>query len=490
MSELLDKLRKSGTITSSGILSKSVYFSSKETITTSLPILNIAFSGKLDGGYTAGITILAGASKSFKSIMGLYAMQAYLEKYQDGIALFYDSEFGTPPEYMYSLGIDTDRVIHIPVTNIEELTFDMTKRLQDIQRGDKVFIFVDSLGNLASKREFENAVNENSAKDMSRAQTIKSFFRIVTPHITMKDIPCFVINHVYAEQGLFPRTIVSGGCLIPGTEVIMANGTLKKIEDIKVGDMVKTLYGDKKVYHTWTPKTLGNGHPKCFKLIFSDGYKVTCSETHKFMTPEGKWIEAKDITEGSYLRMPDNTKVMVVDITDVGNKDVYDISVKDAEHYILKNGLVSHNSGPMLSANTIFIITKSQEKSGTEIIGYNFNITIEKSRFVREKSKFSFTALYDTGIQKYSGLLDIALESGDVIKPSNGWYARVDTETGEVFGKLRLKDTYSDEFWEPILKSEHFTNFIKNRYMLCAKQMEQHEEEPKFETIEEHTFTE
>ena len=309
--------------------------------------------------------------------------------------------------------------------------------------------------------------------------------------LSVKDEHCFILeNGVVAHNSMYPKTIVSGGCLIPGTEVIMANGTLKKIEDIKVGDMVKTLYGDKKVYHTWTPKTLGNGHPRCFKLIFSDGYKVTCSETHKFMTPEGKWIEAKDITEGSYLRMPDNTKVMVVDITDVGNKDVYDISVKDVEHYILKNGLVSHNSGPMLSANTIFIITKSQEKSGTEIIGYNFNITIEKSRFVREKSKFSFTALYDTGIQKYSGLLDIALESGDVIKPSNGWYARVDTETGEVFGKLRLKDTYSDEFWEPILKSEHFTNFIKNRYMLCAKQMEQHEEEPKFETIEEHTFTE
>ena len=476
MSDLLDKLKKSGSITSSGILSKSVYFSSKESVTTSLPILNIAFSGKIDGGFSAGITILAGVSRVFKSLLGLYAMQAYLTKYQDGIALLYDSEFGTPPEYIHSLGIDTDRVIHIPVTNIEELTFDMTKRLQEIQRGDKVFIFVDSLGNLASKREFENAINENSAKDMSRAQTIKSFFRIITPHITMKDIPCFVINHVYSEQNsLYPKTIVSGGCLVAGTEVIMADGTLRKIEDIKQDEYVKTLYGDKRVYHVWDPKTLGNGHPRCLKLIFSDGFKVTCSETHKFMLPTGKWIEAKDTTEGSHLRTPDNGKVMVVDITDVGEKDVYDISVKDAEHYFLKNGLVSHNSGPMLSANTIFIITKSQEKAGTEVIGYNFNINIEKSRFVREKSKFSFTALYDTGIQKYSGLLDIALESGDVIKPSNGWYARVNTETGETSGKLRLKDTYTDEFWEPILKSEHFNEFIKNRYMLCAKQMEQHD---------------
>ena len=80
MSQLLDKLRKSGTITSSGILSKSVYFSSKETITTSLPILNIAFSGKLDGGYTAGITILAGVSKSFKCCKPDTILEVYIDE--------------------------------------------------------------------------------------------------------------------------------------------------------------------------------------------------------------------------------------------------------------------------------------------------------------------------------------------------------------------------------------------------------------------------
>ena len=468
MSALLDKLKKAGSVSASSILSKSVFFASKDMTKTDLPILNIALSGETFGGFTSGITLLAGASKCYKSMLCLYALKAYLNKYPEGIALFYDCEFGTPTAYMESMGIDTERVIHIPITNIEELTFDLTKRLEEIERGDKVFVLIDSIGNLASKREYENAINENSAKDMSRAQALKGFFRVITPHVTMKDIPLFGVAHVYQETGMFPKTIVSGGCVVAGTEVIMANGKLKKIEDITVGEMVKTLYGDKEVRHVWNPQTLADGTPECRKLIFSDGYKITCSMAHKFMLPNGEWIEAKNLEEGMSLRMPDKNKVQVVDITDVGRKEVYDISVKDAEHYFLKNGLVSHNSGLMLSANTIFIITKSQEKQGTDIVGYNFNITIEKSRFVREKSKFTFTVLYESGIQKYSGLLDLALESGDVIKPSNGWYQRVDMETGEVIEpKMRLKDIYTDEFWEPILKSKHFNDFVKNRYQLC-----------------------
>lgn len=220
------------------------------------------------------------------TILGLYAMQAYLEKYQDGIALFYDSEFGTPPEYMYSLGIDTDRVIHIPVTNIEELTFDMTKRLQDIQRGDKVFIFVDSLGNLASKREFENAVNENSAKDMSRAQTIKSFFRIVTPHITMKDIPCFIINHVYAEQG----------CLDGNTKIVTNKGLIK-ISDVKEGMLALTPNGYKEITDKIEPYRICTEDKEFYEIILDDGSTIKCTGNHEFLC-NGEWKRCDSLTVG------------------------------------------------------------------------------------------------------------------------------------------------------------------------------------------------
>ncbi len=89
---------------------------------------------------------------------------------------------------------------------------------------------------------------------------------------------------------------------------------------------------------------------------------------------------------------------------------------------------------------------------------------IEKSRYVREKSKIPITVSFDGGIQKYSGLLDIALEGNFVAKPSNGWYAKVDRETGEIMDKVRFGDTQTKEFWSDILTNESFKEYVRKRY--------------------------
>ena len=109
-----------------------------------------------------------------------------------------------------------------------------------------------------------------------------------------------------------------------------------------------------------------------------------------------------------------------------------------------------------------------QEKEGTEIVGYNFIINVEKSRYVKEKSKIPVSVSYEGGISRWSGLLDIALESGHVVKPSNGWYSRMDAD-GEIEDKkFRIKDTDTADFWIPILKQKSFTEFVKNKYQVSA----------------------
>lgn len=154
----------------------------------------------------------------------------------------------------------------------------------------------------------------------------------------------------------------------------------------------------------------------------------------------------------------------ITEIKAVGRRKVYDISVMDAEHYLLSNGVASHNTGGMYSANQVFIIGKAQEKDGSDLVGYNFTINIEKSRFVREKSKFPFLVTFDGGIQKYSGLMDIALEGKFVAKPKNGWYAIVNQETGELGTNKRMADTNNAEFWDPILKNQKFKEYVRNKY--------------------------
>ena len=332
---LLEKIKKNSTIKDSAILSKSKFFTDKDMVPTDVPMINVALSGKLDGGIIPGLTMWAGPSKHFKTAFSLLMAKAYMDKYKDAVLLFYDSEFGTPIKYFETFEIDMDRVLHTPLTDIEQLKFDIMQQLAEVNRGDKLIIVLDSIGNLASKKEVEDALEGKSVADMSRAKQVKSLFRMVTPHLNIKDISMVVVNHTYKEIGMFPKDIVGGGT-------------------------------------------------------------------------------------GSYY-----------------------------------------------SADNIYILGRQQDKEGTEIVGYHFIINVEKSRYVKEKSKIPISVSFDGGISKYSGLLDLAIESGHVVKPTNGWYAKVDQSTGEVGDKKRIADTSTPEFMEPILKDPKFKEFIKHKYEIA-----------------------
>jgi RecA/RadA recombinase len=329
---IMDKLKKNSRIKESAILNKSKLFTNQDMVPTEVPMINVALSGDPDGGLTSGLTVLAGPSKHFKTSFGLLMAAAYLKKHEDAIMLFYDSEFGSPQSYFESFGIDTSRVLHTPITDVEELKFDVVNQLEAIEKEDKVIIVIDSIGNLASKKELEDAKNEKSVADMSRAKALKGLFRMCTPYLSMRDIPMLAVNHTYQTMEMFSRAVVSGG------------------------------------------------------------------------------------------------------------------------------------TGIYYSADNIWIIGRQQEKEGKDIKGYNFIVNIEKSRFVKEKSKIPISVTWEGGIDRYTGLLDAALEGGFVVKPTMGWYSKVDVNTGEVSeDKLRAK-ALNGEFWEPILSNQKFKDFLKNKY--------------------------
>lgn len=337
---ILNKLQKSSKVDHTSVLSSSKFFSHTEKVPTPVPMINVALSGSLDGGLSSGMTVLAGPSKHFKTSFALLMASSYLKQYEDAALLFYDTEFGSPQAYFESFGIDTSRVVHTPVMNIEELKFDIMSQLEALERNDKVVIVIDSIGNIASKKEVEDAINEKSAADMTRAKALKGLFRMVTPYLRMKDIPLLAINHTYKEQSLFPKDIVSGG------------------------------------------------------------------------------------------------------------------------------------TGVMYSADNIWIIGRQQDKVGTEIQGYHFVIKIEKSRFVREGSKIPISVSWEGGIQKWSGLLDVALETGHVTKPKQGWYLGQGMEKN-----VRAKETQNAKFWKPIFESTDFVKAIQKKFSLEQNEMIQQEDD-------------
>ena len=330
---IMDKLKKNSKIKTTEVLSDSKFFTEKDMVQTDVPMVNVALSGSIDGGVTPGLTVLAGPSKHFKTSFALLMAGAYLKAKEDAVLLFYDSEFGSPQSYFEQFGIDTSRVLHTPIANVEELKFDLIGQLEELDRNDNVIIVIDSIGNLASKKELEDAMNEKSVADMSRAKALKGLFRMVTPYLTMKNIPMLAVNHTYKEIGLFPKDIVGGG------------------------------------------------------------------------------------------------------------------------------------TGIYYSADNIWILGRQQDKVGTEIKGYHFVINVEKSRYVKEKSKIPISVSWEGGVQQFSGLLDVALAGGYVVKPSNGWYSVAGDEK-----KVRQADTLKKEFWSPIFEGTDFAEFIKSQYSIGLAQ--------------------
>lgn len=343
-SALMQRLLKATTRDDVAALDQSALFNEKDFAPTSVPILNVALSGRVKGGLPSGILSLAAESKHFKTNFALLLVAAYLRKHKDAVCVLMDSEFGITPEYLKSFGIDPSRVIHIPIYNIEQLTFEFAAQLKEIKRNEKVVFLVDSVGNLASKKEVENAENENSAADMTRARALKSMFRIITPHFQGKNIPCIVINHTYNEIGMFPKQIMGGG------------------------------------------------------------------------------------------------------------------------------------QGGMLSSNTVLFISKAQDKDGTELQGFKFTLIVEKSRFVKEKSKFPIHVSFEGGVQPLSGIFELALESGEIISPTKGFYQLVDKDSGELlhegkkFRRAELEAT--NNYLMDILRRKSFRDYIEDTYMLKATEID------------------
>jgi hypothetical protein len=154
-----------------------------------------------------------------------------------------------------------------------------------------------------------------------------------------------------------------------------------------------------------------------------------------------------------------------------------DVSLLAVNHTYQEMGLfpkavVSGGTGIYYSADNIWILGRRQNKKGMVVEGYDFIINVEKSRMVKEKSKIPVSVSWDGGVERNSGLLDIAIAGGFVVKPSNGWYQIVDQETGEVIDpKVREKDTKEDAFWAPILGTDKFRDFLIKQYQIGHKSL-------------------
>lgn len=208
---LIDKIMKNNSSEHAAIITESKVYGDKEDVSVDVPMLNVAMSGLVNKGMVPGIHMIAGPSKHFKTAFSLLMAKHFQDKFEDGWVIMFDTEFGSPPDYLENAGLDTNRIYHVPITSVEDLKFHMIEQLDGLDKGDHVFFLIDSIGNVASNKEIEDARDKKSKADMTRAKSLKSFFRMVTSTINLKDFYMVPINHSYKEIGLYPKDIVSGG---------------------------------------------------------------------------------------------------------------------------------------------------------------------------------------------------------------------------------------------------------------------------------------
>lgn len=153
-----------------------------------------------------------------------------------------------------------------------------------------------------------------------------------------------------------------GGCnsFVPGTKVLMADGSTKAIEKVKVGDKVvatDTKTGETRI-ETVSAEIAGKGLKHLVKVTIDvDGKagsktaEVTATDGHPFWVEElGKWIKAADLETGEWLRASTGTYVRIASIQrrTTRNATVHNLTVSDVHTYYALAGatpVLVHNDG-------------------------------------------------------------------------------------------------------------------------------------------------
>ena len=189
-----------------------------EFIDTGSHIFNALLSGSLYGGLPSNkITALAGESATGKTYFALGVVKQFLEDHKDSAVIYFESESAISKDMIESRGIDSSRVVIVPVVTVQQFRNQAINILDKYietpkSKRPKMFFVLDSLGMLSTTKEIEDTAEGKETKDMTRAQITKGAFRVLTLKLGRVGIPMIVTNHTYDVIGsMFPQKEMGGG---------------------------------------------------------------------------------------------------------------------------------------------------------------------------------------------------------------------------------------------------------------------------------------
>jgi len=201
-----------GTIVSDGLATADV----SGYVDTGSFIFNALCSGSLYGGLPQNkITAIAGESATGKTFFVLGVCKTFLEDNPDGSVVFFESESAITKDMIEERGIDSSRMVILPVTTVQEFRHQSLAVLgayEDDEEQKPLLLCLDSLGMLSTTKEIEDTEAGKETRDMTRAQIVKATFRVLTLKLGKAKVPLIITNHTYDVVGsMFPKKEMGGG---------------------------------------------------------------------------------------------------------------------------------------------------------------------------------------------------------------------------------------------------------------------------------------
>ena len=180
--------------------------------------LNALLSGSIYGGLPSNkITAIAGEAATGKTFFALGIVKHFLDKNKDAGVIYFESESALTKDLVESRGIDSKRMVVVPVATVQEFRHQsikvIDKYLEQAEDKRKPLMFVlDSLGMLSTTKEMEDTAEGKETRDMTRSQIVKAAFRVLTLKLGKAKVPMIMTNHTYDVIGsMFPQKEMGGG---------------------------------------------------------------------------------------------------------------------------------------------------------------------------------------------------------------------------------------------------------------------------------------
>ena len=179
---------------------------------------NALLSGSIYGGLPGSrITAIAGEAATGKTFFALGICKHFLDKDKDAGVIYFESENAVSKDMLENRGIDSSRVVIMPVATVQEFRLQAIKIIdkyleQEKDKRKPIMFVLDSLGMLSTTKEMEDTAEGKETRDMTRSQIVKSAFRVLTLKLGQAKVPMIMTNHTYDVIGsMFPQKEMGGG---------------------------------------------------------------------------------------------------------------------------------------------------------------------------------------------------------------------------------------------------------------------------------------